>query len=141
MATFLFKTEPDCYSWASLVRDKRAVWDGIANNTALLHLRTARKGDEAFIYHTGDERAIVGLAEILSGPYEDPQQPGLTAKGEPKFAVVDVRPGRAAKTPVSLAAVKADPRFRDFTLVTQARLGVMPVPAELDRVLRGMAGL
>ena len=141
MATFLFKTEPDCYAYTDLVRDGRAVWDGIANNTALQHLRTAKKGDQAFIYHTGDEKAIVGLADIISDPYEDPAQPGLSAKGEPKFAVVDLKPKRAAKMPVTLAAVKADPRFREFPLVTQSRLGVMPVPPALDKALRTMAGL
>ena len=141
MATFLFKTEPDCYAWADLVREQRAVWDGITNAAALIHLRSAMKGDEALIYHTGDERAIVGLAEIVSAPYEDPKEPGLNARGEAALAVVDIRPLRAAKTPVTLAQVKADPRFAGFALVKQARLGVMPVPPAMDRLLRKMAGL
>ena len=65
MATFLLKTEPSSYSYADLAREKRAVWDGITNNAALAHIRTMRKGDEVFIYHTGDEKAIVGLASVM----------------------------------------------------------------------------
>jgi predicted RNA-binding protein with PUA-like domain len=141
MATFLLKTEPSEYSFADLQRDRKAVWDGITNPVALGHLRTARKGDDALIYHTGDEKKIVGLARVASEAYEDPAQPGVNARGEPKFAVVDVAPLRAAKTPVTLAQVKADPRFAKFPLVTQGRLSVMPVPPELDRALRDLAGL
>jgi predicted RNA-binding protein with PUA-like domain len=141
MATFLVKTEPGEYSFADLVKEKRAVWSGVSNNAALAHIRSMRKGDEVFVYHTGDEKAIVGLAEAVSGPYEDPKQPGLNAEGKPKFAVVDLKPLRGAKTAVTLAEIKADKRFKDFVLVRQGRLSVMPVPAELDKVLRGMAGL
>jgi predicted RNA-binding protein with PUA-like domain len=141
MATLLFKTEPGDYSFADLQREKRCVWTGVANPAALGHIRTAKAGDEVFIYHTGDEKAIVGLAAVVKAPYEDPKQPGKNAKGEPKFAVVDLKPLRAAKTPVTLAAVKADARFKAFPLVTQGRLSVMPVPADLDRALRSLAGL
>ena len=141
MATFLFKTEPGEYSFGDLQREKRCVWSGIANAAALGHLRTAKVGDEVFIYHTGDEKAVVGLAAVVKAPYEDPKQPGKNAKGEPKFAVVDLKPVKAAKTPVTLAAVKGDVRFKAFPLVTQGRLSVMPVAAELDAVLRGLAGL
>jgi predicted RNA-binding protein with PUA-like domain len=141
MATFLFKTEPDCYPWSKLVEDKRATWDGVSNAAALKHIRSAKKGDEVFIYHTGDERSIVGLAQIVSDPYEDPSDPGLNSRGEPAVAVVDVKPLRPVKTPVTLAEVKADPRFKDFPLVTQGRLGVMPVPPAIDKLLRKMAGL
>jgi predicted RNA-binding protein with PUA-like domain len=141
MATFLLKTEPGSFSYADLVRDGKAVWDGVTSNAALAHLRSMRKGDEALIYHTGDEKTVVGLAVIASDPYEDPSNPGLTAKGEPKFAVVDLTPKRAAKAPLSLAAVKADSRFKDFPLVTQGRLSVMPVPPALDKVIRSLTGL
>jgi predicted RNA-binding protein with PUA-like domain len=141
MPTFLLKTEPTEYSFADLRRHKRAVWDGITNNAALAFLRTARKGDEALIYHTGDEKAIVGLARIASDPYADPERPGENARGEPKFAGVDLTPLRAAATPVTLAQIKADRRFAKFLLVTQSRLSVMPVPPELDAALRTMAGL
>jgi len=141
MATFLFKTEPSDYSWDDLERDGRTVWDGVANNAALLHLRTARQGDEALIYHTGTEKRIAGLAKIVSAAYADPQRPGDNARGEPKFAVVDVEPMRPAARSVTLAEIKADDRFADFALVRQPRLSVMPTPAKIDAALRKMAGL
>lgn len=141
MQTFILKTEPSTYSFDDLVRDGQTVWDGITNNAALAHLRTARVGDEMLIYHTGDEKAIVGLAKVSIAPREDPKKPGKTAKGEPKFVVVGLKPIKAAKTPATLAAVKADKRFADFSLVTQGRLSVIPVPPDLDAALRKMAGL
>lgn len=141
MATFLLKTEPTVYSFDDLEREKKAVWDGVTNNAALGHLRAARKGDEVLIYHTGEEKRIVGLARAASDPYEDPRHPGKNQRGEPQRAVIDLAPVRRAKTPVTLAQVKADPRFRAFALVRQGRLSVMPVPPDLDRVLRSMAGL
>lgn len=141
MATFLLKTEPGDYSYDELVRDKSTTWSGVTSNAALAALRTARPGDEAFIYHTGDERAIVGLAKVTSAPREDPANRGLTPKGEPKFAVIDLAPLRRAKTHVTLAQIKADARFTEFALVKQARLSVMPVPPALDKALRALAGL
>ena len=141
MAAFLFKTEPSDYSFADLARQKRCVWGGVTNAAALIHLRSVRKGDDVFIYHTGDERAVVGLARAATDAYEDLKKPGNTATGQPKFAVVDLVPVCAAKTPVALAAIKADKQFAKFGLVTQGRLSVMPVGAELDGVLRKMAGL
>ncbi len=141
MPTFLLKTEPGTFSYADLVKAKRTVWDGVSNPGALAALRAVRTGDELLIYHTGDEKAIVGLARAVGDAYADPKQPGKTAAGEIKFAVVDLAPLRAAKTPATLAAIKADVRFKDFALVRQARLSVMAVPAALDKALRTMAGL
>lgn len=141
MATFILKTEPDAYAYEDLVREGQATWDGITNNAALAHLRAAKAGDEAMIYHTGDTKAIVGLARITRAAYEDPKQPGKTAKGEPKFAVIQIKPLRAAKSPVTLAQLKADKRFAEFPLVTQGRLSVVPVPAALDAIIRKLAGL
>ena len=141
MAKWLLKTEPGTYSWDDLVRDKKATWDGVANPTALKHIRSTKRGDLALIYHTGDEKAIVGLAQVIREAYEDPDQPGLTAKGEPKFAVVDLKPVGKVKTPVTLAALKADKRFAAFPLVTQPRLSVIPVPAALESALRKMLGV
>jgi len=141
VTTFLFKTEPDSYSFQRLVAEKHALWDGITSNAALAHLRAARKGDDALIYHTGDEKAIVGLAQITSAPYTDPKNPGVTSTGAIKFPVVDLKPLKAAKTPVTLAQLKADKRFAAFALVRQPRLSVMPVPAELDQLIRKLAGL
>jgi len=141
MPTFLLKTEPTTYSYADLVRDRKATWDGVANPAALATLRSIKKGDELLIYHTGDEKSVVGLAKAASDAFEDPKQPGKTSDGQPKFAVVDLAPVKAAKTPVTLAAIKADKRFADFVLVKQARLSVMPVPPALDKVIRQLAGL
>lgn len=141
MPTFLFKTEPGEYSFADLLRDKKAPWTGVSNALALIHLRSARAGDEVFIYHTGSEKQIVALAKVVRGPYEDPEQPGTTPEGAPKFAVVDLAPVRAAKTPLTLAAMKGDARFKDFDLIKQSRLSVMPVPAKLDALIRSLAGL
>jgi predicted RNA-binding protein with PUA-like domain len=131
---WLLKTEPDHYSYADLERDGTTVWDGVGNNTALMHIRTMQPGDLALIYHTGDQRQAVGLAEIISAPYPDP------LAGDPKLVVVALRPLRRLPLPVTLAAVKADPEFADFALVRQGRLSVVPVTdAQWARLLR-MAG-
>jgi len=128
---WLLKTEPDEYSFAELLRDKRAVWSGVSNPLALKHLRGVRKGDELLIYHTGKIRAAVGLARAASDPYADP------SKQDPKLVVVDVVPERTLKEPVTLDAIKASPAFRDFELVRLPRLSVMPVPAVLwTRILQ-----
>ena len=103
MPTFLLKTEPSEFAFADLVATKRAAWDGVTNAAALIALRSMRKGDEALIYHTGLEKAIVGLARIATNPYEDPARPGTNDRGEPRFAVVDLAPVAAAPTPVPLA--------------------------------------
>jgi len=131
---WLLKTEPEHYSYADLERDGATVWDGVANNAALLHIRSMQPGDLALIYHTGDQRQAVGLAEITSAPYPDPQA------GDPKLVVVDLRPLRQLPQPVTLAAVKADPAFADFALVRQGRLSVVPVTPEQWGKLLGMAG-
>jgi predicted RNA-binding protein with PUA-like domain len=137
MATILLKTEPGEYSWDDLVREKRTTWSGVANNAAQKHMRESAKGDEALIYHTGDEKRIVGLAVLASDPYPDPEDE------TGKRVVFDLKPARTAKSPdgATLALIKADARFKDFSLVKQARLSVMPVPAAIDKALRKMAGL
>lgn len=135
VATFIFKTEPGEYSFDDLVRDGSAVWEGVSSPAALAHLRTARKGDAVLVYHTGSERRIVGLASITSAPYPDPKL------DDPRRIVVDLKPGKAVSTPVTLQSIKADPRFKDFALVKQGRLSVIPVPAALDKALRSLAGL
>lgn len=121
MANWLLKTEPSTYSFDDLVRDERTTWDGVSNPVALKHLRAMRKGDQAFVYHTGVEKAIVGLARIASDPFPDPKL------DEASRVVIDLEPGRALRKPVTLAAVKADRRFADFALVRISRLSVMPV--------------
>jgi predicted RNA-binding protein with PUA-like domain len=140
MAVYLLKTEPSVYAFADLVREERCVWEGVTNPGALLHLRAIRRGDEAFIYHTGDERAIVGLARVVRGAFADPARPGLNKAGEPRFPVIELAPLRSAKRPVTLSQIKADARFKEFALVRQGRLSVMRVPDEIDGMLRSMAG-
>ncbi|HSU65375.1 MAG TPA: EVE domain-containing protein [Tepidisphaeraceae bacterium] len=130
MARWLLKTEPDCYAWDDLVRDKRTVWDGISNALALKHLRTMKQGDSALIYHTGDQRAAVGVAEITSAPYVDPNE------GDEKLVVVDLKPKKKLSHPVTLDDIKADRAFAGWDLLRISRLSVVPVPdAMWDRVL------
>ncbi len=124
MNHWLLKTEPSTYSYADLVRDQVTTWDGVSNPSALNNIRAMKNGDQAFIYHTGDEKAIVGIARIVSAPYPDPKLK------DPKRAVVDLAPIRGLKKPVTLAAVKADKRFASWALVRIPRLSVMAVTAE-----------
>lgn len=121
MGAWLFKTEPSTYSYDTLVREGKAVWDGVSNPVALKNLRACKKGDRVIIYHTGDEKALIGLAEITREAYPDPKQ-----KNE-KLVVVEIKPGKKLKRPVTLAEVKARKEFADFALVRLPRLSVMPV--------------
>jgi predicted RNA-binding protein with PUA-like domain len=131
VSSFLFKTEPTEYSFSDLVRDKRAVWDGISNALALIHLRSVEKGDSVVIYHSGSGKEAVGLAIAVSGPYTDP------AIEDPKRVVVDLKPLRAFKKPVPLTTFKTDPVLRTVDLVRISRLSVMPLSAaQLKRVLQ-----
>jgi len=133
VARWLLKTEPDCYSWDDFVRDKRTVWDGINNALALKHLRSVKKGDLAFIYHTGDERAIIGIAEAVSDSYPDP-------KGESdKLAVVDLKLKQKLAHPITLSDIKADPAFAGWDLIRNSRLGVMPVPEKMWKRIEDLA--
>lgn len=141
MPTLLLKTEPGEYSFDDLVREKRAAWTGVSNPGALINLRSACKGDEVFIYHTGDERAIVGLAKVVSDPYEDPKKRGLAPDGRPKFAVIDLAPVRKANAALPLAEMKADKRFAEFALLKQSRLSVAPVPPKIEALIRAHCGL
>jgi len=121
VAYWLMKTEPEAFSYDDLERVGREPWNGVRNPAALKHMRSMQVGDWAFIYHTGDVRAIVGVARIVTAPYPDP------SAGDPKLVVVDVAPERRLTRPVTLAQVKADPQFADWELVRQSRLSVMPV--------------
>ncbi|MCC5824477.1 MAG: EVE domain-containing protein [Phycisphaerales bacterium] len=143
MATWLLKTEPDDYAFDDLVRDGKAVWDGVNNPAANIHLRAIKPGDSAFIYHTGTERRIAGLARVVSAAYEDPKHPGLNGKGDIARPVVDVEPVKAAKKSLTLADIKADARFEveSFELVRLPRLSVMPVPGPVAKLIRSAAGL
>jgi predicted RNA-binding protein with PUA-like domain len=122
MSHWLLKTEPDCYSWDDLARDKKTVWDGVNNALALKHIRTMNKGDLALIYHTGDERCAIGIAQIVSKPYADPKE------GDERLAVVDLKPQKKLPRPISLDEIKADPAFVGWDLLRIGRLSVVPVP-------------
>jgi predicted RNA-binding protein with PUA-like domain len=130
---WILKTDADTYPFEQLVRERRAVWDGVSNALALKHIRSMAKGDQVFIYHSGDEKALVGLARVVSDPYPDPK-----AK-DPKLFVVDIEAGDRLARPVTLSEVKADPAFAELGLVRMSRLSVIPVPAELWKRLLGMA--
>ena len=131
---WLVKEEPTHYGWDAFVKDKKAAWSGVRNALAQRHLRAMKKGDRVFYYHTGDEKAVVGIAKALSAAYPDPDD----ASG--KYVAVDLAPVKRLPRPVTLAEIKADPAFEDFLLVRIARLSVMPVTdAQWARIER-MAG-
>lgn len=125
MANWLFKEEPETYSFADLQRDGTALWTGVSNALAQKHLRAVKKGDRVFFYATGKVKAIVGVMEVTADPVPDPTDDGG------KFVALTVRPVRALTVPVTLAAIKADQAFAQWELVKQARLSVMPVPDAL----------
>jgi predicted RNA-binding protein with PUA-like domain len=118
---WLLKSDPETYSFADLERDGQTRWDGVSNNLALKHLRSIQQGDTVLIYHTGEERAIVGTAEVTSDPYPDPKQK------DPRRVVVDLKAGKRLARPVTLDEIKRQPALKDFELVRLARLSVMPV--------------
>jgi predicted RNA-binding protein with PUA-like domain len=130
MAYWLLKTEPDSYSWDDLVRDKSAVWDGVTNPVALKHIRKMKKGDLALVYHTGDERQVIGVAEVKSDAYPDPKE------GDERLAVVDLRPKKKLAQPVTLSDIKADKAFEGWEMLRIGRLSVVPVPPAMwERIL------
>jgi len=127
---WLFKEEPTHYGYDDLVKDKDTVWSGVKNPLAQKHLRSVKKGDRIFYYHTGDEKSVVGIASALGNAYADPSD-----KSGKQF-VVEVAPVEKLPRPVTLAEIKADSAFRDFPLVRISRLSVMPVSdAEWKRIL------
>jgi len=128
---WLFKEEPTHYGFDELVKDKKTMWSGVKNPLAQKHLRSVRKGDRIFYYHTGDEKAVVGICKALGDAYADPGD----ASG--KASVVDVAPVQKLPRPVTLAEIKADASFKDFPLVRISRLSVMPVSdAEWTRIVK-----
>lgn len=126
MGYWVVKTEPSTYSYDDLAREGTTVWDGVQNPVAVKHLRAMQPGDAVMIYHTGDEKAIVGLAKVVA----QDQKLGL-----PKLTAE-----RPVPRPVTLAAIKADKAFADLALVRQGRLSVVPVPASLFQKLLKMSG-
>jgi predicted RNA-binding protein with PUA-like domain len=118
---WLFKEEPTHYAWDNFVQDGKTSWTGVKNPLAQKHLRQVKKGDRVFYYHTGNEKAIVGIAQAISDSYPDPKDKSG------KLVAVDIGHVRKLKRPVTLAEIKADKTFRDFPLVKISRLSVMPV--------------
>jgi predicted RNA-binding protein with PUA-like domain len=132
MPQWLFKEEPGCYSYTDLERDGSTTWSGVTNALAQKNLRAMKKGDKVFFYHTGNEKAVVGVMEVTADPIPDPEDPAG------KRVVVAVKPLRKLKSPVTLAAIKADKAFAEWELVRISRLSVMPVPDAIWKKIEAM---
>ena len=132
MAHWLVKSDPDTYGLDDLERDRKTLWDGVANPVAVKHIRAIAAGDSLFVYHTGAEKSVVGIARAASAGRPDPK--------DAKLAVFDLEFVRRVAKPVTLAALKADPAFAAFDLVRLPRLSVMPVPAPLWKKILARAG-
>ncbi len=135
MAHWLVKSEPAKYSWAQLVKDGRTHWNGVRNYQAANNLKAMRNGELAFFYHSVEELAIVGIAEIVREYYPDPSD----ASG--RFGMVDIKPVRPVAQPVTLQQIKAEPRLAELGLVRQSRLSVVAVNAAEWRLICKMAGV
>ena len=131
---WLVKEEPSHYNYDDLVRDGRTSWTGVRNPLAQKHLRSIAKGDRIFFYHTGDEKAVVGIARAATAAYPDP------GDRNGKLYAVDVEPVKKLASPVTLASIKADKAFASFPLVRMSRLSVMPVTDAEWKRIEGMAG-
>ena len=138
MAYWLLKTEPEEFSWDDQVKcgKKGEIWSGVRNFAARKHLQTMKKGDRAFFYHTGDEKQIVGIAEIIREHHPDP-----TAGKDESWVVVDTIAVEPLPKPVTLAAVKAEPKLKDMALVKYGRLSVQPVTAEEWKLVCKQGGI
>jgi predicted RNA-binding protein with PUA-like domain len=131
MAHWLMKSEPESYGWDDLVRDGGTEWEGVRNNAARLHLKAMRQGDEAFLYHSMSDKAVVGVMCVARGPAPDPK--------DPNWVSVRVEPVRKLARPVTLAEIKAEPRLARMELIRQSRLSVAPVRDEEWRVVLELA--
>lgn len=132
---WLVKSEPDTYAWADLVRDGRTAWTGVRNYAARNHLQAMKRGDKVLYYHTGDERAVVGVAEVSRAAFPD------ETANEPGWVAVELKAGPALKQPVPLAAIKQEPALANMALLRISRLSVQPVTsAEFDRIVKLGAG-
>ena len=132
MTYWLLKSEPGSYSWADLVRDGGTEWDGVRNSAARLHLKSMQAGDEAFFYHSGADKAVVGVMRIVRSAAPDPK--------DPDWFSVRVEPRRAVASPVSLKAMKADPRLAGLEMLRQSRLSVSPVRGDEWAAILELAG-
>jgi len=138
MNYWLIKSEPDAWSWDQQVKAgaKGEAWTGVRNHTAKQNLEKMKKGDRAFFYHSGEGKAVVGIAEIIRESFPDP----TAGAGDP-WVAVDVKALTPLKTPVTLAAIKAEPKLKDMTLVKLSRLSVQPVTAAEWKIVCQMGGV
>ncbi len=136
MAHWLLKSEPSSWSWDQQVEAgaKGTFWNGVRNHSAKLNLMAMKKGEKGFFYHSNEDKAIVGVVEIIKTYYPD------HTDESGKFGMVDVKAVKALKKPVTLAEIKAEPRLKDMVLVNNSRLSVQPVSGEEWRVVLEMAG-
>jgi predicted RNA-binding protein with PUA-like domain len=134
MAHWLVKSEPSAYSWERLTKEGHARWDGVRNHQAAANLKAMKVGDRTFFYHSNEGLAVVGIAEITKTAYPDPSDK------TGKFVMVDLKPVAAMKQPVTLAAIKAEPRLKDVALIRQSRLSVMPIDAAAWKLICKMGG-
>lgn len=134
MAYWLVKSEPSKYSWEQFVQDKQTYWDGVRNYAARIHLRAMKKNDQVLYYHSNEGVEIVGIAKVVKEAYQDP------TTEDDAWVVVDLKPVKKLKKPVSLAQVKADKRLSEMALVRLGRLSVQPVTAEEWKVVMELAG-
>jgi predicted RNA-binding protein with PUA-like domain len=135
MKYWLMKSEPDAYSWEKLVADGSGKWDGVRNPTAALNLKTMKKGDRAFFYHSNIGKEIVGVMEITREHYPD------SSDTTGRWVMVEVKPVMPVKTKISLATIKADPKLADMALVKYSRLSVQPVTAAEWKYVCKLAGI
>ncbi len=135
MAYWLVKSEPDTWSWESHVKKGADAWTGVRNHQAKAHLKAMKKGDRVFFYHSGDGKEIVGVSEVVKEAYADPTDKTGA------FVCVDLKAVEPVKTPVTLAAIKADKALANMVLVKNSRLSVQPVTPDEWKSIRKMAGL
>ena len=131
---WLVKSEPETYSWSDLVRDKRTDWTGVRNYAARLHLKAMKAGDQVFVYHSGDDKSVVGIARVIRAAFPD------TTADEEGWVAVELGAVSSFKQPVTLAQIKADVALKGMTFVRQSRLSVSPVTAAEFAKLKKLGG-
>jgi len=129
---WMVKQEPEAYSWDDFVKDKRTDWTGVRNYQARNNLREMKTGDQVLFYHSGKEKAVVGIAEVIKGAYADP------TADDPQWVAVDLKPVKALNSPVPLAAIRYDKRLSDLPLIRQSQLSVMALTRDEFDVIVGM---
>jgi len=135
MNYWLVKSEPETWSWAQQLKSGKTDWDGVRNHQAAGYLRAMKKGDLAFFYHSGDEKQIVGVVKVTKEHMPDPKDE------TGKFVMVEMTAEKPVKAPVTLAAIKAEPKLANMVLVKNSRLSVQPVTADEGKAIRKMGGL